>query len=53
MFQDAGILPIVPNENYGGYQNDGRRPAGVSANIPQEAIDEMMREHVVDQQPTK
>lgn len=23
----------------------GQRPQGVSANVPQEAIDEMMREH--------
>lgn len=34
MFQDAGILPIVPNENLGDYQGIGRRPAGISANIP-------------------
>ena len=32
----------------GGEVAPGARPRGVSANIPQEAIDEMLREHPLD-----
>ena len=40
---DPGALPGM-----GGEVAPGARPRGVSANIPQEAIDEMLREHPLD-----
>mmetsp|Transcript_976 Transcript_976/g.1746 ORF Transcript_976/g.1746 Transcript_976/m.1746 type:complete len:426 (+) Transcript_976:527-1804(+) len=41
ILQDAGIIPVTQQEE------EGRNP-GVSTNIPQEAIDFMMREHPVE-----
>ena len=38
MLQDAGIIPISNRPAV------GSRPPGVSASIPQQAIDEMLRE---------
>jgi len=45
--QDAGILPVDVSSlpGMGGEVAPGARPRGVSATIPQEAIDDMLREH--------
>ena len=52
--QDAGLIPVDIHQQMsglaGGNPNVGSpgRPRGISATIPQEAIDEMMREHPLD-----
>lgn len=47
LLQDAGILPVddvLLNPTQDQFTG-GQRPRGVSANVPQHVIDDMMREH--------
>ena len=44
MLQDAGLIPVENTMPMGEQIRPGQRPVGVSANIPQAAIDAMLND---------